>query len=403
MSILYKAFINGKIYNTYSRSFCNKALVVNDGIIVDATLCDIFSGACEIVDLNNTYVIPGLIDIHTHGRAGFDFTTVTSNNEVVRDNLSSMLKSYARAGTTSVMATLASATKSLYEACIDIINEKRKNRLEGEANIIGFHLEGRYINPKKRGAHALALLPGTADPDEIEEFIMRMRPLPTHISTAPEIENGEKFIKRSVSLGATVSIAHSDATYDEAVRAVSWGATSFTHLYNAMREIHHRDPGNSVAALLLDSIFVELICDGFHISPPMIALAERVKPRDKIVLITDSMEAAGSTEASGCGDGNYNLAGSNVTVKAGRAINDEGAIAGSTLDLFDGMCNFAKFCEISIEEAIPAATINPSKLVFGGDPPVGSLDAGKRADFITMDSTVNPKIKDVYIGGIRVQ
>jgi len=388
---MYTAYKNARIFNTDSRKFEDGTLIVKDCIIekISHSVGDC-ANADAIVDIGGDCIIPGLVDIHTHGRTGFDYTSADENQ------LSAMLKSYAAAGTTSLMATLASAPIAQYEAAIDAINHKRNNSGQGEAQIMGVHLEGRYINPLRRGAHAAELL-ALPNNDELSGLIMRMLPLPIHVSCAPELENGESFIRHAISLGATVSLAHSDASYEQSLEAVSWGAVSFTHLYNAMCPIMHRYPGNAVAALMCDKAYAELICDGLHIAPPMIALAGRAKPADKIVLITDSMEAAG------CDDGQYSLAGTKVTVKDGLAINNEGKIAGSTLNLFTGMCNYAKFCGIPIEEAICAATINPATLVLGENPSIGKLAASKKADFIVLKITGEaPEIKDVYIGGAKI-
>jgi N-acetylglucosamine-6-phosphate deacetylase len=388
---MHTAYKNALIFNSDTRRFEEGTLILKDGIIEKITdLADDCANIDDTVDVGGARIIPGLVDIHTHGRAGFDFTYADG------DSLSVMLKSYAAAGTTSLMATFASAPISDYETAIDAVNIKRRNRSEGEAQIMGMHLEGRYINPLRRGAHATELL-APPNNDELSGLTMRMLPLPIHVSCAPELENGESFIRHAVSLGATVSLAHSDASYEQSLEAVSWGAVSFTHLYNAMRPILHRNPGNAVAALMCDTACAELICDGLHIAPPMIALASRAKPRDKVILITDSMEAAG------CDDGQYSLAGTKVTVKDGLAINNEGNIAGSTLNLFTGMCNYAKFCSVPIEEAICAATINPAKLVLGGNPDIGKLEKGKKADFIVLKNDTDcPQIKDVYIGGVKI-
>ena len=164
-----------------------------------------------------------------------------------------------------------------------------------------------------------------------------------HVSAAFELDEGYKFLDRTVKLGATCSLAHSDATYDEAVGAVAHGVKSFTHTYNAMRPIHHREPGNMIASLLSDDAYSEFICDGEHSHPAMIELAYRAKNHDKIVLITDSLEAAG------CPDGEYSIAGLPVYVKNGRAVNSEGALAGSTLDLFTAVKNFMRFTGATLE------------------------------------------------------
>ena len=159
--------------------------------------------------------------------------------------------------------------------------------------------------------------------------------------------------------------------------------------------MHHREPGNIIASLMSEKAYSELICDGFHVSPVMVNVASRLKNHDKLVLITDSLEAAG------CDDGKYMLGGMEVTVKNGLAINSEGTIAGSTLNLFDAMKNFMKFTSLPIEEVIPMATINPSRMVRI-DKKVGSIEKGKSADFIIIDDLNEPSIVDVYSKGSRV-
>jgi len=383
---LLKVFKNGYVYNTDEKQFEKADILVKDGVIEGVALGLSADGA-ETVDCTGKYIIPGLVDVHTHGRSGFDFNTATD------ENIRHMRKEYAKIGTTTIMATLASATMdSLFESA-DAINENRKTEV-GMANIAGIHLEGRYLNKIRRGAHNEGLL-ALPNVHELATLMERMSPLPIHISAAYELEGGEMFLRVAKSLGATCGLGHSDATYDEAVKLVKSGVTSFTHTFNAMRPLHHREPGNASAALLCDGAYAEFICDGEHIHPAMIALASRAKPEDKLVLITDSMEA------TGCPDGEYSIAGLPVFVKNGRAENSEGALAGSTLDLFRGMCNYMKFTGKTLEEAIPCATSNPAAMV-GIDNVCGSIKSGLRADLIMINDKNTPVLESVWVSGEKI-
>jgi len=262
------------------------------------------------------------------------------------------------------------------------------------ATIGGIHLEGRYLSLKRRGAHAEELL-SPLDVKELEDFLNKMQPLPTHISAAVEQEGGEEFVRTAVALGATCGLAHSDATYDEAVKAVEWGVKSFTHTFNAMKPIHHREPGNITASLMTNSAYTEVICDGEHVHPVMIDMTRRLKPADRLVLITDSMEA------TGCPDGEYSIAGLPVFVKNGRAVNAEGALAGSTLDLWKALRNFMKFTGATLEEAIPCATSNPASMVKL-DKICGSIKSGLRADLLMIDDKNSDVIESVWIAGKKI-
>lgn len=341
---------------------------------------------CVKIDISGKYVIPGLVDVHTHGRAGHDFNNVTS------DDIKEMRRSYAAKGTTTVMATLASATPESLEASAAAIGSSREEK-SGMTTIAGVHLEGRYLNPSRRGAHATELL-APLDGSEAGAFIDKMMPTPVHVSAALELAD-DSFYNVVLSRGATLGLAHSDATYEQAMCAVDKGAVSFTHTFNAMRPIHHREPGNAAASIMCDRAYSEIICDGEHVHPAMIDMLRRMKPKDKIVLITDSMEAAG------CDDGEYAIAGQKVFVKNGRAVNVYGALAGSTLDLFCALKNYMRFCSVTLEEAIPTATLNPA-LMVGIDDICGSISEGKRADFLILDSKENMNLLEVWAAGEKV-
>ena len=381
----YVAFVGGMVFNSQTEKFERANLICRDGYITEIS-SNIPSGY-ERIDVTDKYLIPGLIDVHTHGIAGGDF------NYASESKMGRMCYAYAKNGTTSVMATLASQSMTKLFNSIYAINQNRLNEACDKANIIGIHMEGRYLNPKMRGAHAAELL-ALPSISELDSLANLMLPAPMHFSLAPELEGAADFIKRALELGATVGIAHTSATYEEAEKALELGACSFTHTFNAMTPIHHRMPGVAVCSLNSKNAYTEIICDGIHMHPAMVQLAYNAKSKDKLVLITDSMSAAAME------DGEYQLAGSDVIVKDGRAVNKDGVLAGSTLTLFKALTNIMKFCNISINEALKFATTNPAKMV--GAEFVGSLEKNYRADVIVLSDIESPKIYDVYVGGNKI-
>lgn len=345
---------NANIYHTEERCFVRGGLTAENGVITG------FSEDADAWDAGGAFLLPGLVDTHTHGRAGFDFSSASA------EEMRRMEEAYAAVGTTTVIPTVATAPFG------EMLEAVRRIR---QCGFDGVHIEGRYLSPLHKGAHSEALL-HLPDIGELGAFMEAAGGLPVRITVACELHGGMEFIRAACAMGAFVSLGHTDAGYDEAMQAVQSGVSCFTHLYNAMRPFHHRDPGTVGAGLMSDA-YAELICDGFHLHPAAVRLANRVKRPDRINLITDSMEA------TGCPDGSYSIAGSPVRVKGGKALTESGAIAGSTLNLFDGLMHYAEFCGIPLEEAIPAATWNPA-CSMGLEDRVGSLAVGKRADFLLL-------------------
>jgi len=387
---LKKAFINVKIYNTEKRAFEAATLYTDNGIICRPCEVD------ETVDCGGAYMIPGLVDVHTHGREGMDSSNVDA------DTMCKLAKSYANAGTTSFMATFGSCADDWYFKAIDNIVEANSRQHESVygANIIGIHLEGRYICMKRKGAHTPEYL-APLNADELESYIDRMRSGDSklyhfHTICAPELEGSDEFIKRAVSKGATVGIGHSDATLEICEHAMSLGARSFVHLYNAMSPMTHRAPG-CVGAGLSSDAYTELICDGFHVDPAVVRVTYRAKASDRLVLITDSITAAGLAP------GIYTVCGGYCDTRNGKTglCADGVTINGSIIDLFTGMKNFMEFTGITLEEAIPYATINPARMVCADDE-VGSLEVGKNADFLLLEND-KATLKNVYVKSVCIK
>lgn len=380
------AFVNGKVFNTDEESFVNANILCEDGYISDVTTANVPSDFA-IIDLQGKHIIPGLVDVHTHGIAGHDF------NYADEKQVAKMCQAYAQNGTTSVMATLASTPMTSLMNSIFAINPNRIEKKGDGANIIGIHLEGRYLNPEKKGAHNAEYL-ALPSLEELDTLAQAMLPAPLHFSLAPELEGAEAFIKKAREYGATVGIAHTNATYEKALEAVKWGASAFTHTFNAMTPIHHRMPGATVCALTNDTSYAEVICDGHHLHPAIVRLIYKSKPRDKMVLITDSMAA------TACADGEYEIAGTGVTVKDGYCVDKNGTIAGSTITLFKGLTNMVKFLKLPFNRAIKYATINPAKMV--GAEFVGKIEKNYRADFIVIGDINKLDIESVYVGANKI-
>lgn len=348
----------------------------NDTILAVGDACAAYT-ADRTLDATGYTVIPGMIDAHTHGRAGYDFSTATV------EQMREMKKDYARGGVTAVFATLASGTTEEWNQAIAAIQE---------VGYEGIHLEGNFLNVKKRGAHPERLLVAP-DADVLEGYLKQIH-VPCHISAAYELDADGSFAARAVQYGATLALAHTMATAEEARLAISRGVTAFSHLYNAMPALHHRE-GGAVCVALLGEGYGELIADGMHICPDMVALAYRCLGTEKAVLITDSMEA------TGCPDGEYSIAGQPVLVKDGRAVTLDGALAGSTLNLWNGVQNLMQFAGASFGDAVLCATRNPARML-GVEDRLGSIAAGMRADLLLVNEA-QMEIADVYACGERVE
>lgn len=376
---------NARVYNSVTRAFFDGSILVENGRIAAVSREDMSAPAgIPVYDACGRMVIPGMVDVHTHGRAGGDFTTADPAL------LSVMAEAYLDSGVTTVLPTLASAPLADLEAAIDRINALRAEAAASAgklSNVAGVHLEGRYLNVKRRGAHAADLLV-TPDADEMEALMTRVEGA-RHVSAALELDESGEFLRRALALGATLSMGHTDASYETAEALIQQGVTALTHTFNAMPPLHHRDGGAVAAGLLSDKAYCELICDGFHIAPHMVKLAYRLAGQ-RLTLITDSMEA------TGCADGEYSIAGNPVTVKDGKARTHDGAIAGSTLTMWEAVQNLCEFAGASLEDAVYAATMAPAREI-GLESEIGSIEVGKRADLLVLEN--ESEIGRIMCGG----
>ena len=335
-------------------------------------------GFCEMegIDLEGSKVIPGLIDVHGHGNSGYDFSTCDL------EGLKVMTRYLAANGVTTV--TPASMTMPIEALERAYANALALHKERDGARVAGINMEGPYFSYGKRGAQHPDYLK-KPDFEEFKRLYDGCEGLIKIACVAPELEGAMDFIERAKEL-CTVSIAHTECTYDIAREAIAKGATQLTHLFNGMPSLHHRDPGPIAAGAEKKQVYAELICDGIHVHPSVIRMAFKMFP-GRIILISDSLAGCGM------GDGEYDLGGQKVFINGLRATLENGTIAGSVSNLFQMMRNAIKF-GIPEKYAITAATINPAGQI-GMDEQLGSIRVGKIADFVVCDDELN--IKEVFV------
>jgi len=369
---------------TNANVFTPAGFVRGGFLVEDGRFAEVFSGERSGgTDLGGAYVIPGLVDIHTHGAANADFSDGDA------EGLKRMASHLAKCGVTSFAPTSMTLPYETLAAAFETAVEVRKNRPAGAARVMGIHMEGPYFSEKKKGAQNGAYLK-LPDPEGFRRLYDGCGGLVRVIDVAPELAGAVEFTRSAKEL-CTVSVAHTDASYEEAKAVYEAGATHLTHLYNAMPSIHHRKPGVIGAASECDNVVAELICDGLHVHPSSVRMAFKLFP-GRICLISDSLRCCGMP------DGEYELGGQQVFLSGGVARLADGTIAGAASDLYRDMLNTIAF-GIPREEAITAATIRPAREIGRADE-IGSIEAGKLADFVVCDTSLSAQA--VYIGGERV-
>ena len=361
-----KAIINGRII-TRNGVLENKVLVFNETIqrIQEEVPTD-----CHIIDAKGMYIAPGLIDVHVHGSCGADTMDQTKEAiEVISTGIS-------KNGVTSFLPTTMTMSQEDIYGALDVIRLCMNQPLKG-AKVLGAHMEGPFINAIYKGAQSDKYI---MKPNY--QFIENYTDVIKLISYAPEMDDNYSFTKEvKEKTDITLSIGHTNADYNQAKEAFNCGCSHVTHLFNAMTPLNHREPG-VVGAALTSDVFTELIADTIHVNQQLFQFVLNNKGKHKMVLITDSMRA-------GCmKDGVYDLGGQAVFVKDGAARLESGNLAGSVLTLNKAVYNFFKKTDITIDEAIHMASLNPATSI-GIVNFKGSLEIGKDADISIFDEEMN--------------
>lgn len=322
----------------------------------------------DSADLGGAWVLPGFVDQHVHGGGGGAYTSGDP------DEARAAAAFHRGHGTTTTLASLVTAKVDDLERAV-----RGLAPLVDEGVLAGLHLEGPYLSPAHRGAHDPALL-RRPDPRALARLLDAGGGTVRMVTVAPELPGGLDLVRETVAAGAIAAIGHTDATYDEARAAFDAGAGVATHLFNAMREMRHRDPGPVAAALEDERVTVELINDGVHLHDAVAKLALATAGPARTALITDAMAAAGMP------DGPYTLGALAVRVEEGVArLVDGGSIAGSTLTMDVALRRAVQALGVPIVDAAHAAATTPARL---HGLPTGALERGLDADLVVLDDSL---------------
>lgn len=316
------------------------------------------------ITLEGQTLAPGFVDAHGHGGAGASFTTGDA------DEARRVAAGHLEHGTTSLMASLV--TGSIDELARSVA---QLSPLVHDGTLIGIHLEGPWLSPAFKGAHDPELLAPPSQ-DDIARLLEASEHTVKMVTIAPELPGGLDAVEQLAAAGVVAAVGHTDADYRTSRAAVEAGATAATHLFNAMRGLHHRDPGPIAALLEAPQVWIELVADGVHVHPAALRLAVEAAG-ERIVLVTDSMAAAAAP------DGDYILGALDVQVRDGVArLVSNGAIAGSTLTLAKAVKFAVTEVGLSLAAAVRAATAAPADMLGLSD--VGRLEVGRRADLVAL-------------------
>lgn len=375
---------NGRVITT-AGVIVNGSVLIENGVIVGVEETDVDFADSENIDARGQYISPGFIDIHIHGGGGFDFMDETEEAFI------GIAETHARYGTTAMVPTTLSATKEAIIKALEIYERVRERNYAG-SQLLGVHIEGPYFAMNQRGAQDPRYI-RDPDPLEYQEIIDHYKGL-VRWSVAPELNGALEMGLALRAKGILAAIAHTDAVYEEVVKAVECGYTLATHLYSAMsgvtRKNAFRYAGVIESSLLMDEIDVELIGDGIHLPAPLLKLVYKVKGRDKIALITDAMRGAAMPEGESV-LGNLH-SGLKVIIEDGVAkLPDRTSFAGSVATADRLVRTMHRLGEVSMADAVYMASTTPAR-IMGVSDRKGSLGEGKDADLVIFDDDVNVSV-----------
>lgn len=369
-----RAFVDGALRDDI--------LVTIDGqVITDVAQTTHVPAAAERV---HGIIVPGFIDVHVHGGDGADFM------DAHEESTARILGFHAMHGTTAVAATTLSASRSDLHAAVESIARVTMERPAG-AEVVAVHLEGPFINVKRAGAQDRGSI-RPADIHEVAALIAEAPRLRWIITVAPELEGARGLIEHFRDR-VLFSIGHTAADHAAAVSAIEWGALHFTHLYNAMSGLNHREPGVVGAALTSVASTAELIADGVHVHPAAMRVAVQSMPH-RVALITDAMRACGLA------DGTYKLYEYEVTVADGAARLGDGTLAGSVLTMDAAVKNMIELAGLPVETVIPMATEVPARIAAVADRK-GRIESRYDADLVVMNERFD--VQRVWTRGEEVR
>ena len=339
----------------------------------------------DAIDLHGATVIPGLVEVHSHGNSGADF----SDGDY--EGLKAMARYFAQCGATSFAPASMTLPYEVLSKAFATAKQLKKDAPAGHSRIMGIQMEGPYFSYAKRGAQNPDYLK-QPDFEGFQKLYEECGGLVRIVDIAPELPGAAEFVAKAKDL-CTVSIAHTDSDYDHAKAAIDAGVTHLTHLYNAMPPIHHRNPGVIPACVENENVQSEIICDGYHIHPSSVRLAFTMF-KNRMVLVSDSGRCAGQPEGY-----QFDLGGQMAEIRGGVAklVGSE-TIACSASNMWACLTNVLSW-GISEEEAIRAASYNPAK-ALGAEDKIGSIEPGKLADFVITNADYSEK--RVFIGGKEI-
>ena len=339
----------------------------------------------DAIDLGGATVIPGLVEVHSHGNSGADF----SDGDY--EGLKAMAKYFAQCGVTSFAPASMTLPYDVLSKAFATAKMLKEEAPEGYSRIMGIQMEGPYFSYAKRGAQNPDYLK-EPDFDGFKKLYEECGGLVRIVDIAPELPGAAEFVAKAKEL-CTVSIAHTDSDYDHAKAAVDAGVTHLTHLYNAMPAIHHRNPGVIPACVENENVQAEIICDGYHIHPASVRLAFAMF-KNRMVLVSDSGRCAGQPEGY-----QFDLGGQMAEIRGGVAklVGSE-TIACSASNLWTCLTNAISW-GVPEEEAIRAASYNPAK-ALGVQDQIGSIETGKLADFLVCSADYSQK--RIFLAGAEL-